>query len=121
MEGRYGRRHPHESFPTFAAMPRQKQTRRFMETRAYFLRRSERVPIATKARSKLILEDRVFTGDRSQRLANLAAVVALLAVTMSVGCERRVASAPPPAAPDVEVTPVIQKDMPVEGEWIGTL
>jgi len=63
----------------------------------------------------------VFTDDRSQRLANLAAVVALLAVTMSVGCERQVASAPPPAPPDVEVTPVIQKDMPVEGEWIGTL
>jgi RND family efflux transporter MFP subunit len=63
----------------------------------------------------------VFTGDRSQRLANLAAVVALLAVTMSVGCQRQVASAPPPAPPDVEVTPVIQKDMPLEGEWIGTL
>jgi len=63
----------------------------------------------------------VFTDDRSQRLANLAAVVALLAVTMSVGCERQVASALPPAPPDVEVTPVIQKDMPVEGEWIGTL
>ena len=63
----------------------------------------------------------MFTDDRSQRLANLAAVVALLAVTMSVGCERQVASAPPPAPPDVEVTPVIQKDMPVEGEWIGTL
>ena len=63
----------------------------------------------------------MFTDDRSQRLANLAAVVGLLAVTMSVGCERQVASALPPAPPDVEVTPVIQKDMPVEGEWIGTL
>jgi len=63
----------------------------------------------------------VFTDDRSQRLANLAAVVALLAVTMSVGCERRVASAPPPPAPTVEVAPVIQKDVPIEGEWIGTL
>ena len=63
----------------------------------------------------------MFTDDRSQRLANLAAVVALLAVTMSVGCERRVASAPPPPAPTVEVAPVIQKDVPIEGEWIGTL
>ena len=63
----------------------------------------------------------MFTGDRSQRLANLAAVVALLAVTMSVGCERRVASAPPLPAPTVEVAPVIQKDVPIEGEWIGTL
>ena len=63
----------------------------------------------------------MFTDDRSQRLANLAAVVALLAVTMSVGCERRVASAPPLPAPTVEVAPVIQKDVPIEGEWIGTL
>jgi membrane fusion protein (multidrug efflux system) len=63
----------------------------------------------------------VFTGDRSQRLANLAAVVALLAVTVSVGCERQVASAPPLPAPTVEVAPVIQKDVPIEGEWIGTL
>lgn len=63
----------------------------------------------------------MFTGDRSQRLANPAAVVALLAVTMSVGCERRVASAPPLPAPTVEVAPVIQKDVPIEGEWIGTL
>ena len=63
----------------------------------------------------------MFTGNRSQRLANLAAVVALLAVTMSVGCERRVASAPPPPVPTVEVAPVIQKDVPIEGEWIGTL
>jgi RND family efflux transporter MFP subunit len=62
----------------------------------------------------------VFTADRSQRLAKPAAVAALLAVTMSVGCERRVASAPLPA-PTVEVAPVIQKDVPIEGEWIGTL
>jgi multidrug efflux pump subunit AcrA (membrane-fusion protein) len=63
----------------------------------------------------------VFSGDRSQWLVNLAAVVALLAVTMSVGCERRVVSAPPLPAPTVEVASVIQKDVPIEGEWIGTL
>ena len=33
----------------------------------------------------------------------------------------RVASAPPLPAPTVEVAPVIQKDVPIEGEWIGTL
>jgi len=74
-----------------------------------------------RAQPRLILEETVFIGDGSQRLANLAAVVGLLVLTMTAGCERRVASAPPPAPPDVEVTPVIQKDMPVEGEWIGTL
>jgi membrane fusion protein (multidrug efflux system) len=42
-------------------------------------------------------------------------------VTVSVGCERQVASAPPLPAPTVEVAPVIQKDVPIEGEWIGTL
>src|SRR2546427_4905651 len=30
-------------------------------------------------------------------------------------------SAPPPVAPDVEVCPVIQQDVPLYGEWIGTL
>src|ERR1700752_1478686 len=30
-------------------------------------------------------------------------------------------SAPPPVAPDVEVSQVIQKDVPLYGEWIGTL
>ena len=30
-------------------------------------------------------------------------------------------SAPPPVSPDVEVCPVIQKDVSLYGEWIGTL
>lgn len=73
------------------------------------------------AQPRLILEETVFIGGGSQRLSNRAAVVGLLALTMAAGCERQVASAPPPAPLDVEVTPVIQKDMAVEGEWIGTL
>src|SRR5467141_3006657 len=40
---------------------------------------------------------------------------------LGAGCERRVASAAAPPAPAVEVTPVIQKDVPVQGEWVGTL
>jgi len=40
---------------------------------------------------------------------------------LGAGCERGVASAPAPPAPTVEVTPVIQKDVPVQGEWVGTL
>jgi RND family efflux transporter MFP subunit len=51
----------------------------------------------------------------------LVAVVGVLFGMVSAGCERRVASAPAPPAPAVEVTPVIQKDVPVQGEWVGTL
>ena len=49
-------------------------------------------------------------------------LIALVFVTaMGAGCERPVASAPPPPAPTVEVARVIQKDVPLEGEWVGTL
>jgi RND family efflux transporter MFP subunit len=62
---------------------------------------------------------RIETGTRnSKRVA--AAVVGLLAA-VSAGCERRVASAAPPQPPTVEVTSVVQKDVPTEGEWVGTL
>src|SRR5580704_1428717 len=54
----------------------------------------------------------------SKRLT--AAVVGLL-TAVSAGCERRVDSAPAPPVPKVEVTSVIQKDVPIEGEWVGTL
>ena len=48
-------------------------------------------------------------------------IVLAFVVTLGAGCERRVASAPAPAPPTVEVTPVIEKDVPLEGEWVGTL
>jgi RND family efflux transporter MFP subunit len=55
----------------------------------------------------------------SNRVAGLIALV--LVATLGAGCERRVASAPALAPPTVEVTPAIQKDVPLEGEWVGTL
>src|SRR5580658_6909748 len=60
---------------------------------------------------------------RKRRLSNqFGCVIGLVLVaTLGSGCERRVASAPPPAPPTVEVTPIIQKDVPLEGEWVGTL
>jgi RND family efflux transporter MFP subunit len=60
---------------------------------------------------------------RKHLISNPVAGLILLAfvVTLGAGCERRVASAPPPAPPVVEVTPAIQKDVPLEGEWVGTL
>jgi RND family efflux transporter MFP subunit len=41
--------------------------------------------------------------------------------SLGAGCERSVASAPAPPPPAVEVTSVVQKDVPIEGEWVGTL
>jgi RND family efflux transporter MFP subunit len=58
---------------------------------------------------------------RTWKSRNLIAVVGALLGAVSAGCERRVASASAPPAPTVEVAPVIQKDVPVEGEWVGTL
>jgi RND family efflux transporter MFP subunit len=50
----------------------------------------------------------------------IAALVAL-AAAFYAGCRGRVPSAPQPRTPVVEVAPVIQKDVPVYGEWVGTL
>jgi membrane fusion protein (multidrug efflux system) len=47
----------------------------------------------------------------------LAAAVAVSAATGA--CKKK--EAPPPPPPEVVVAPVVQKDVPVYGEWIGTL
>jgi membrane fusion protein (multidrug efflux system) len=49
------------------------------------------------------------------------AIVAVLMAALCAGCEHRAASAAPPPAPVVKVAPVIQKDVPLEGQWVGTL
>jgi len=52
----------------------------------------------------------------------LTALVSAVFLLNAVGCSNdkvRAASPPPPAV--VEVAPVIQKDVPVQGEWVGTL
>jgi membrane fusion protein (multidrug efflux system) len=48
-----------------------------------------------------------------------ASLVAVGIVIAFAGCRKR--EPPPPPAPEVEVTPVIQKDVPVVSEWIATL
>ena len=55
-------------------------------------------------------------GTRSTLPALLA-----LALMFYSGCSGRVASAAKPHPPIVEVAQVIQKDIPVHGEWVGTL
>jgi RND family efflux transporter MFP subunit len=61
------------------------------------------------------------TDARIWRLRKLIVVVPALLAALSAGCERRVVSAAPPQPPAVEVTSVVQKDVPIEGEWVGTL
>lgn len=51
-------------------------------------------------------------------LALVAATSLLNTIACSRGNVRAAAPAPPPV---VEVAPVIQKDVPVQGEWVGTL
>jgi len=48
----------------------------------------------------------------------VSAVLLLLALGCSNGNVRAAAPPPPPV---VEVAPVIQKDVPIQGEWVGTL
>jgi membrane fusion protein (multidrug efflux system) len=43
----------------------------------------------------------------------------LLAAPFGAGCTAK--ASPPPSPPDVLVTPVVQKDVPIVSEWIGTL
>ena len=44
----------------------------------------------------------------------------LLALTLMVGCRGEAGSTPAPVAPEVEVAQVVQRDVPVYREWIGT-
>ena len=53
--------------------------------------------------------------------ASLAVLAAGLLLN-ALGCSNgKVRAASPPPPPLVEVAPVIQKDVPVQGEWVGTL
>ena len=50
------------------------------------------------------------------------ALVSALLLLNAIGCgNSKVRAAAPPPPPVVEVAPVIQKDVPVQGEWVGTL
>jgi len=53
----------------------------------------------------------------------IGGAVSLLVIGLIIGAiyPRHAAGAPPGAAPDVEVVQVEQKDVPIFGEWIGTL
>jgi membrane fusion protein, multidrug efflux system len=59
---------------------------------------------------------------RGNRLNDWLQRLSIAAVMLSVcaGCEEK-AAAPPPPAPGVKVTPVVQKDVPIYQEWVGTM
>jgi RND family efflux transporter MFP subunit len=58
-------------------------------------------------------------------LKNLIAWLALgfliMALLISAGCSKGTQAASAPAPPEVEVVPVVQRDVPIFSEWIGTL
>ncbi|MFL6215928.1 MAG: efflux RND transporter periplasmic adaptor subunit [Blastocatellia bacterium] len=56
-----------------------------------------------------------------QAVARATAAACLLVALFAVGCSKARATAPPPAAPEVEVAQVEQRDVPIYNEWIGTL
>jgi RND family efflux transporter MFP subunit len=58
---------------------------------------------------------------RKRNSWNLLGLLLAFVAVLAAGCDRRVASASAAPAPEVEVAPVIQKDVPVQGEWVGTL
>ena len=60
-------------------------------------------------------------GETRMERTSLALLAAVLLVN-ALGCSNgKVRAAAPPPPPVVEVAPVIQKDVPVQGEWVGTL
>lgn len=54
---------------------------------------------------------------RNQYLPPLVSLAAAISLA-TAGCQK--SAPPPPAAIPVEVAPVLQKDVPVQSEWIGT-
>ena len=51
-----------------------------------------------------------------------AGLVSTVLLLLALGCSNgNVRAAAPPLPPAVEVAPVIEKDVPVQGEWVGTL
>lgn len=45
----------------------------------------------------------------------------IFAIVSCVGCEKTAASKAPPPPPTVEVATVVQKNVPISSEWVGTL
>ena len=58
---------------------------------------------------------------RSGRMAQaLGGLLVLLSVSLIGGCQEAAMDAAPPEPPEVQVAPVVQKDVPIYSEWVGT-
>src|SRR6516162_3609239 len=55
------------------------------------------------------------------RLKPILVFVVLAALIVASGCSSAASASKPPQPPTVEVTRVVQKDVPLYREWIGTL
>ncbi len=63
----------------------------------------------------------VFTqGKSSRQFRSSSSLMALISILVVSGCDKAAPPPPPPPA-IVEVTEVIQKDVPIHQEWVGTL
>src|SRR5215813_3904184 len=54
-------------------------------------------------------------------LAVVAACVVLIAIVVGAGESSKKPATPAPSPVDVEIVQVLQRDVPIYGEWIGTL
>ena len=61
-----------------------------------------------------------WSDQRSRRFDVVALGMAMCLLLPSVGCEEKKA-APPPSPPEVEVTSVVQRDVPIYQEWVAQL
>src|SRR5216684_2371078 len=56
----------------------------------------------------------------SESTSSMLTLLVVLASTVFLGCQSQKAAAPPPPA-EVEVVSVVQRDVPIYGEWVATL
>jgi RND family efflux transporter MFP subunit len=70
-----------------------------------------------------MLTTHIPTATSTARNAMVAATICLIVTTLfgTSGCSNATSAANPANPPDVEVVPVAQQDVPIYGEWIGTL
>src|SRR4051794_21994223 len=58
---------------------------------------------------------------KRERILGLGGLAMVLAgIIAMAGCQGKAAPPPPPPPPAVTVAPVVQRDVPVYKEWIGT-
>jgi membrane fusion protein, multidrug efflux system len=81
------------------------------------------VPAWTHAREELLRDDKFSFLPLNFRFASgplLFVATLIAAIALSAGCSKPEA-APTPPPPGVTVTPVIQRDVPIHQEWVGTM